>query len=83
MVNDRLKIAIQYRADRHKESRELSEIDRGSQVWLYLDRVKDGYSRKLAHRWHGPSRVADKCGDHAVRLEIVGTPYRLFPMLHV
>ena len=33
--------------------------------------------------WHGPFRVADKCGDHAVRLEIAGTPYRLFPVVHV
>ena len=33
--------------------------------------------------WHRPFRVADKCGDHAVRLEIAGTPYRLFPVIHV
>ena len=24
-----------------------------------------------------------KCGDHAVRLEVAGTMYRLFPMVHV
>ena len=24
-----------------------------------------------------------KCGDHAVKLETAGTPYRLFPMIHV
>uniref|UniRef100_M4C1D2 Uncharacterized protein n=1 Tax=Hyaloperonospora arabidopsidis (strain Emoy2) TaxID=559515 RepID=M4C1D2_HYAAE len=23
------------------------------------------------------------CGDHAVRLKIVGTPYRLFPIVHL
>ena len=28
-------------------------------------------------------RVSDKCGDHAVRLEIAGSPYRLFPVVHV
>ena len=27
--------------------------------------------------------MADKCGDHAVRLEIAGTPYRLLPVVHV
>ena len=48
-------------------------------IWI----VKVGYARKLAHMWHGPFRVADKCGDHAVRLEIAGTPYRLFPVVHV
>ena len=83
MVNDRLKIAIQDRADQHNADHDLLEINCGSQVWLYLDRVKVGYARKLAHMWHGPFRVADKCGDHAVRLEIAGTPYRLFPVVHV
>ena len=74
MVNERLKIAIQDRADRHNDNNELCDIKCGSQVWLYLDRVKDGYSRKLAHMWHGPFRVAELCGDHAVRVEISGTP---------
>ena len=55
----------------------------GSQVWLYLDRVKEGYAKKLAHMWHGPFRVAEMCGDHAVRLEISGTSYRLFPIVHL
>ena len=83
MVNDRLKSAIQDRADRHNADHDLLEINCGSQVWLYLDRVKVGYARKLAHMWHGLFRVADKCGDHAVRLEIAGTSYRLFPVVHV
>ena len=83
MVNERLKIAIQDRADRHNDNNEVCDIKRGSQVWLYLDRVKDGYARKLAHMWHGPFRVAELCGEHAVRVEISGTPYRLFPIVHV
>ena len=33
--------------------------------------------------WHGPFRVIEMCGDHAVRLEIAGTPYRLFPVVHI
>lgn len=33
--------------------------------------------------WHGPFRVAEKCGDHAVRLEIAGIPYRLFPIVYL
>uniref|UniRef100_M4C564 Tf2-1-like SH3-like domain-containing protein n=1 Tax=Hyaloperonospora arabidopsidis (strain Emoy2) TaxID=559515 RepID=M4C564_HYAAE len=83
VVNERLKVAIRGRADRHNEDRYLLDTDRGSRVWLYLDRVKEGYARKLAHMWHGPFRVAEKCGDHAVKLDIAGTPYRLFPIFHV
>ena len=83
VVNERLKDAIRDRADRHNEDRELLDIDRGSRVWLYLDRVKEEYARKLAHMWHGPFRVSEKCGDHAVKLDIAGTPYRLFPIVHV
>uniref|UniRef100_M4BNC1 Chromo domain-containing protein n=1 Tax=Hyaloperonospora arabidopsidis (strain Emoy2) TaxID=559515 RepID=M4BNC1_HYAAE len=59
------------------------DIDSGSRVWLYLDRDKEGYARMLAHMWHGPFRVAEKCGVRAVKLEIAGTPYRLFPMILV
>ena len=33
--------------------------------------------------WHGPLRVIDKRGEHAARLEVQGTPYRLFPLVHV
>ena len=83
VVNERLRIAIQDRADRHNGNDEVCDIKCGSQVWLYLDRVKDGYARKLAHMWHGPFRVAELCGEHAVRVEISGTPYRLFPTVHV
>ena len=54
VVNNRLRIAIQDRADRHNTEEESHEIEVGSQVWLYLDRVKEGYARKLAHMWHGP-----------------------------
>ncbi|OWY91387.1 hypothetical protein PHMEG_00040053, partial [Phytophthora megakarya] len=58
-------------------------IERGSRVWLYLDRVKPGYARKLAHMWHGPFRVAELVSAYAVRLETHGTPYQLFPIVHV
>lgn len=82
-VNVRLKVAIQDRADQHNADRLPHEIKCGTRVWLYLDRVKDGYARKLAHMWHGPFRVAEVCGDHAARLELAGTPYRLFPVVHM
>ncbi|GMF51216.1 unnamed protein product [Phytophthora fragariaefolia] len=81
-VNERLRDAIQSRAKRHNESIRPYEIEVGMQVWLYLDRVKEGYARKLAHMWHGPFRVAAVIDAHAVRLEIAGTEYRLFPIVH-
>ncbi|GMF40047.1 unnamed protein product [Phytophthora fragariaefolia] len=28
----------------------------GDQVWLFMERVKPGLTKKLAHRWHGPFR---------------------------
>ncbi|POM68912.1 Reverse transcriptase [Phytophthora palmivora] len=46
-------------------------------------RVKEGYARKLAHMRHGPFRVLELVDEHAVRLEIAGTEYRLFPVVHV
>ncbi|POM65657.1 Reverse transcriptase [Phytophthora palmivora] len=58
-------------------------IEVGSRVWLYLDRVKEGYAKKLAHLWHGPFRIVEKIGEHAVKLEIAGSGYHIFPMVHV
>ena len=82
-MSDHLRAAILERPDRHNEDLEPHEIEVGTQVWLCLDRVKKGYAKKLAHMWHGPFRVADICRDHAVKLEIAGTPYRLFPIVHL
>ncbi|GMF47168.1 unnamed protein product [Phytophthora fragariaefolia] len=81
-VNERQRDAIQSRAYRHNESIRPYEIEVGMQVWLYLDRVKEGYARKLAHMWHGPFRVAAVIDTHAVRLEIAGTEYRLYPIVY-
>ena len=82
-VNERLKIAIRDQADQYNGNHESCNIKCRMQVWFYLDRVKDGNARKLAHMWHGPFRVGELCGEHAVRLEIAGTPYKLFPVVHV
>ena len=52
-------------------------------MWLCLYWVNEGYARKLAHMWHEPFRVAELCGECAVRLEIAGTPYMLLSVVHV
>ncbi|KAE8914767.1 hypothetical protein PF005_g10651 [Phytophthora fragariae] len=82
-VNERLKAAIAERPERHNEGVEPHAIASGSRVWLYLDRVKEGYARKLAHMWHGPFRVKEMVSNFAARLETAGTDYRLFPVVHV
>ncbi|OWY94149.1 reverse transcriptase [Phytophthora megakarya] len=82
-VNSRLKEAIADRAGRHNEAAGPHQIEGGSRVWLYLDRVKEGYARKLAHLWHGPFRVAEKINGFSVKLEIAGTGYQIFPVVHV
>ncbi|OWY91423.1 reverse transcriptase, partial [Phytophthora megakarya] len=82
-VNARLKEVIADRADRHNEGVGSHQIDAGSRIWLYLDRVKEGYARKLAHLWHGPFRVAEKINEFSVKLEIAGTRYQIFPVVHM
>ncbi|GMF31034.1 unnamed protein product [Phytophthora fragariaefolia] len=75
--------AVAERARRHNEGASQHSIETGSRVWLYLDRVKPGYARKLAHMWHGPFRVAERVNTFAVRLETAGTPYQLFTVVHI
>ncbi|OWZ07964.1 hypothetical protein PHMEG_00019572 [Phytophthora megakarya] len=81
--NSRLKEAIADRAGRHNEDVGSHQIEAGSRIWLYLDRVKEGYARKLVHLWHGPFRVAEKINEFSVKLEIAGTGYQIFPVVHV
>ncbi|OWY91782.1 reverse transcriptase, partial [Phytophthora megakarya] len=82
-VSQRLREAIADRADTQSDLARPHPVESGSRVWLYLDRVREGYAKKLAPLWHGPFRVADKIGEHAVRLEIAGSTYSIFPVVHV
>ena len=82
-VNELLRSAKEGRAQAHNEDVADGNIEAESQVWLYLDRVKEGYARKLAHLWHGPFRVLELVGDHAARLDISGTDYRIYPLVHI
>ncbi|OWZ00441.1 reverse transcriptase, partial [Phytophthora megakarya] len=83
VVNNDLRKAIEARAAQHNDRVRPHKIEQGSQVWLYLDRVKEGFARKLAHMWHGPFRVIELIGDHAARVETSGTEYRIFPVVHL
>ncbi|OWZ04049.1 reverse transcriptase [Phytophthora megakarya] len=82
-VNENIRDAIKSRADQHNENVRPHRIEEDTQVWLYLDRVKEGYARKLAHMWHGPFRVTELIGNHAARLETAGSGYRISPIVHL
>ncbi|KAJ0390947.1 hypothetical protein P43SY_011274 [Pythium insidiosum] len=55
----------------------------GDQVWLYLARVRPGLSKKLAHCWHGPFRIAERDEAHRVKLVVDGSGHRVYPWVHV
>ncbi|GMF15071.1 unnamed protein product [Phytophthora fragariaefolia] len=42
-----------------------SLFEPGDRVWLYMERVEPGITKKLTHRWHGPFRVKKKVGEYA------------------
>ncbi|ETI53999.1 hypothetical protein F443_03141 [Phytophthora nicotianae P1569] len=58
LVNEALHDAIEGRAEQYNEDVSSHDIKAGDQVWLYLDRVKKGYARKLAHMWHGQGFIS-------------------------
>ncbi|OWZ05761.1 LOW QUALITY PROTEIN: reverse transcriptase [Phytophthora megakarya] len=80
-VNENLREAIKSRADQHNENVRPHRIEEGTQMRLYLDRVKK--ATLLAHMWHGPFRVTELIGNHAARLETAGSGYRIFPIVHL
>ncbi|KAE8893646.1 hypothetical protein PF003_g22048 [Phytophthora fragariae] len=56
----------------------------GSRVWLYMERVKPGLTKKLAHRWHGPFRIKKKVEDFAYDLELPNrSGYSFYPVVRV
>ncbi|GMF53938.1 unnamed protein product [Phytophthora fragariaefolia] len=56
----------------------------GDQVWLFMERVRPGLKKKLAHRWHGPFRVKKKVEEFAYELELPDkSGYRFYPVVHV
>ncbi|KAE8887516.1 hypothetical protein PF003_g28530 [Phytophthora fragariae] len=56
----------------------------GDRAWLYMERVKPGLTKKLAHRWHGPFRIKRKVGEYAFELDLPDrSGYRFYPVVHV
>ncbi|OWZ15402.1 LOW QUALITY PROTEIN: reverse transcriptase [Phytophthora megakarya] len=50
-----------------------------SKAYGSAERIRD-MSKSL---WHGALRVAEKIGEYAVKLEIAGFAYNIFPVVHV
>ncbi|OWZ02552.1 hypothetical protein PHMEG_00025868, partial [Phytophthora megakarya] len=56
----------------------------GHRVWLYMERVKPGLVKKLAHRWHGPFRIKRNVEGFAYELELPDkSGYRFYSVVHV
>ncbi|GMF31478.1 unnamed protein product [Phytophthora lilii] len=61
-----------------------SLFEPGQSVWLYMERVKPGLTKKLAHRWHGPFRIERKVEKYAYELELPDrSGYHFYPVVHV
>ncbi|GMF22525.1 unnamed protein product [Phytophthora fragariaefolia] len=62
----------------HEQAEDLNNVARspkprfevGNRAWLYMERVKPGLTKKLAHRWHGPFRIKKKVEEYAYELEL-------------
>ncbi|KAH9132131.1 hypothetical protein AeRB84_021365 [Aphanomyces euteiches] len=75
MAHELLCLAVVKRAEAHNSRLPDAVNDRikvGDLVWVYIDQVKPGVKKKLAHLWHGPFRVLEKKHDYASVLEIRG-----------
>ncbi|KAI9987302.1 hypothetical protein PInf_023297 [Phytophthora infestans] len=56
----------------------------GSRAWLYMERVKPGLTKELAHRWHGPFQIKRKVEEFEYELELPDrSGYRFYPVVHV
>ena len=82
-VNDLLREAQADRAAEANERATEDPIKAGDRVWLYLDRIREGFAPKLAHKWHGPFRVLEVLDGHTCRLETRGSGYGVFPLVHM
>ncbi|OWZ00484.1 hypothetical protein PHMEG_00028312 [Phytophthora megakarya] len=66
------------------DSESKSPFRPGNRVWLYMERVKPGLVKKLAHRWHGPFRGKRKVEEFAYELELPDkSGYRFYAVVHV
>ncbi|OWZ00184.1 hypothetical protein PHMEG_00028687 [Phytophthora megakarya] len=78
-MNQRLREAIADLADTYHDLVRPHPAESGSRAWLCLDRVREGYAKKLVHLWHELFRLAEMIGEYAVKLDIARSTYSIFP----
>ncbi|GMF35723.1 unnamed protein product [Phytophthora lilii] len=72
------------RAEDARPEPQRSLFKEGDRVWLYMERVKLGLVKKLAHLWHGPFRVKKRVEAFAYELELPDrSGYKFYPVVHV
>ncbi|GMF32587.1 unnamed protein product [Phytophthora lilii] len=72
------------RAEEARLEPQRSLFKEGDRVWLYMERVKPGLVKKLAHLWHGPFRVKKRVEAFAYELELSDrSGYKFYPVVHV
>ncbi|OWZ18315.1 hypothetical protein PHMEG_0007625 [Phytophthora megakarya] len=82
-VNQSLWEAISARGNQHNDTVPPHPVEVGSLVWLYLDRVREGYVKQLASVARFFACVVEKIGEYAVKLESAGSAYNIFSGVHV
>uniref|UniRef100_M4C3H0 Chromo domain-containing protein n=1 Tax=Hyaloperonospora arabidopsidis (strain Emoy2) TaxID=559515 RepID=M4C3H0_HYAAE len=72
------------RQDEKADTPNKTGFGKGYQVWLFMEKVKTGLTKKLAHRWHGPFRIKRQVEDFAYELELPDrSGYRFHPVVHI
>ena len=66
----------------HLTPKRNAEIQVGRLVWVYINRVKPGLTKKLTHLWFGPFRVT-KVQQPYVELDLTGSKYKFHPRVHM
>ena len=78
--------AKEARKDKHNENLRETAIDKiiheGDRVWVYVPHVRKGYTKKLAHLWHGPYRVLEIIDDIKLKL-LTPKEARFHPEIHI
>ncbi|OWZ18965.1 LOW QUALITY PROTEIN: hypothetical protein PHMEG_0006853 [Phytophthora megakarya] len=75
-VNQRLRKTIADQVDTHNNLVRPHPVRSGSRVWLYLDRVREGYAKKLAHLWHVHLASLKRSAN-------LQSTYNIFPVVHI
>ena len=61
-----------------------NRLEEGYKVWLFMNKVKPGLMKKLAHSWNGPFRMKRRGEDFSFKLELPDmSGYRFYSIVHV